>query len=258
MKMRTNSILRAASIFAALLVITAVFSAFLLKEKSISNDPKDEVIRLINEYRNSGNYNTKINNWSPSNCLIAASDDTKGHVTLEVNADLMHAAQETAEKFASGKYNYNKAHHQKDDAGINGPMVRAIKDGFWPRWNEFHSAQTTPPFTGIMENLYKGPANLSPKSVVEGWKESAGHNYTLLRSSAYSMGVGMAEANGTSYWVFLIESESSIDDTPENMSKYFGWGKGYDIKKGVQSNNGKAADTFDWVENIASKIKSER
>lgn len=257
--MKTNPINRATYIVAALLAIATVFSAFSWKKARIMDDPKQEVIRLINEYRNSGNYNTNISNWPPSRCLIAAPNNLKGHVTLEVNEELMHAAQETAEKFASGQYNYDKAHHQKDEAGINGPMVRAIKDGFWPRWNEFHSAQTTPPFTGIMENLFKGPEHLSPQSVVEGWKKSPGHNYTLLRASAYSMGVGMAEANGTSYWVFLIESESSIDDTQENMNKYFGWGKGYDMKKDAKLDpNSKAADLFDWIENIASKIKSER
>lgn len=257
--MKTNPINRATYIVAALLAIATVFSAFSWKKARIMDDPKQEVIRLINEYRNSGNYNTNISNWPPSRCLIAAPNNLKGHVTLEVNDELMHAAQETAEKFASGQYNYDKAHHQKDAAGINGPMIRAIKDGFWPRWNEFYTAQTTPPFTGIMENLFQGPAKLSPQSVVEGWKESPGHNYTLLRASAHSMGIGMAEANGISYWVFLIESEASMDDTQENISKYLSKGKGYDFKKDVHLDpNSKAADLFDWVENIASKIKSER
>ncbi|MBK9017418.1 MAG: CAP domain-containing protein [Saprospiraceae bacterium] len=244
---------------AILLIAAFILSAFSWDIRPIAADSKDEVIRLINEYRNSGNYNTNIANWSPSNCLIAAPATTKGNLTLEVNPDLMHAAQMTAEKFASGEYNYDKAHHQKDPNGINGPMVRAIKDGFWPRWNELYTAATTPPFTGIMENLFKGPENLSPASVVEGWKKSPGHNYTLLRASAYSMGVGMAEGNGQSYWVFLIESEYSMDDTQENLSKYFGMGRGFDFRAGATPDpNGKAGDVFDWVEGIADKIKNER
>lgn len=73
------------------------------------------------------------------------------------------------------------------------------------------------------------------------------------------MGVGMAEGNGHSYWVFLIESEYSMDDTRENLGKYFGMGTGYNFKEGATPDpNGKAADVFDWVEGIAAKIKSER
>ncbi|MCU0348426.1 MAG: CAP domain-containing protein [Saprospiraceae bacterium] len=250
---------RIAASSAILLIAAFIFTAFSWNARPSAADAKDEVIRLINEYRSSGKFNTNIANWSSSNCLIAAPAATKGNVQLEVNQDLMNAAQATAEKFASGEYNYDKAHHQKDPKGINGPMVRAIKDGFWPRWNLLHSAATTPPFTGIMENLFKGPENLSPASVVEGWKKSPGHNYTLLRASAYSMGVGMAEGNGHSYWVFLVESEWSMDETPENLGKYFGMGTGYNFREGtVPDPNGKAGDVFDWVENIADKIRNER
>lgn len=236
-----------------------LLTAFAWNAQDTNADPKDEVVRLINEYRSAGKYNTNISNWSPSNCLIGAPAETKGKLSLEANPDLMYAAQMTAEKFASGEYNYDKAHHQQDPKGLNGPMVRAIKDGFWPRWNELHTAMTTPPFTGIMENLFKGPENLSPASVVEGWKKSPGHNYTLLRSSAHSIGVGMAEGNGHSYWVFLIESEASIDDTRENMGKYFAMDIGYKFRQGVTPDpNGKAAEVFDWTEGIADKIKNER
>jgi len=258
MKNLTSSTLFAAS--SAVILLAAFFlTAFTWNARPSATEAKSEVIRLINEYRNSGSYNTNIANWSPSNCLIAAPADTKGNLTLEVNADLMNAAQATAEKFASGEYKYDKAHHQKDPKGINGPMVRAIKDGFWPRWNIIYSAATTPPFTGIMENLFKGPENLSAASVVEGWKKSPGHNYTLLRASAYSMGVGMAEGNGNSYWVFLVESEWSMDETQENLAKYFGMGTGYNFREGVAPDpSGKAADVFDWVDGISEKIRTER
>ncbi len=243
----------------SLLALSFVLSAYQWNSTTVNSAAKNEVVRLINEYRSSGSYNTNISNWSPKNCLIAAPAETKGKLVLEVNDDLMNAAQATAEKFASGEYNYDKAHHQMDPKGLNGPMVRAIKDGFWPRWNELHTAMTTPPFTGIMENLFKGPENFSPASVVEGWKKSPGHNYTLLRSSAHSIGVGMAEGNGHSYWVFLIESESSMDDTRENLGKYFGMDMGYKFREGVSPDpSGKAGEVFDWVEGIADKIKNER
>lgn len=250
---------RLAILSAVLLLVGFVLTAFSWNARPNAAEAKNEVVRLINEYRNSGKYNTNIANWSPSNCLIGSPADTKGNLTLEANPDLMNAAQATAEKFASGEYNYDKAHHQKDPKGINGPMVRAIKDGFWPRWNVMYSAATTPPFTGVMENLFKGPENLSPASVVEGWKKSPGHNYTLLRASAYSMGVGMAEGNGHSYWVFLVESEWSMDETPENVAKYFDMDSGYIFRVGATPDpNGKAGDIFDWVEGIADKIKNER
>lgn len=257
--MNRTSIRRTATGLAVLALLACTISAFTWKPVESVNDPKAEVIRLINEYRSSGKYNTNISNWPASNCIIAAPADVKGKLVLDENSDLMHAAQMTAEKFASGEYKYNKAHHQQDPNGINGPMVRAIKDGFWPRWNELHTAMTTPPFTGIMENLFQGPENLSPASVVEGWKKSPGHNYTLLRSSAYSIGVGMAEGNGHSYWVFLIESEASIDDTQENLTKYFAMDAGYHFREGVSPDPSiKAAAMFDWAEGIAAKIRSER
>lgn len=222
---------------AAVCFVTSLAPAALQAQVQTNPTQVQTLSKLINEHRNnSAAFNKNISTWPPNQSLIAADPAQKGIIVLPAQAELMKSAQTTAERLANRTYKYAAGHHQLDGQILNGPTVRAIKAGWSPSVNSYYTAGTTPAISGIRENLFEGPANLSPAAVLKGWQESPGHNFALLKAQARSMGVGFAQNAQRSYWVFLVESDAHFDETPANSSKYFGMGQLYKFIDGVRPN----------------------
>lgn len=225
-----------------------------------TGDPATNLAYAINGYRNTGSqWNRNIGQESDQLTLLATPQNLRGNIILTLDQTLMDAAKATAEKFANGTYSYSRQnpHHQPDPNGLNGPMVRAIKDNWSPSINSIYPASVLPPFTGIRENLFQGPANLDFSQVLEGWKNSPGHNFALLKAQAHRMGVGMAQNGTHSYWVFLVESEAHMDETQEAMP-LFGWNTLFRIKPGGNPGMPNPSDAFEFVPGAIANIRSTR
>lgn len=226
-----------------------------------TGDPATNLADAINNYRNTGSqWNRNIGSWNDQEALVGAPQSLQGKVILTLDQTLMDAAEETAKKFANGTYSYNiqNPHHQMDAGKLNGPTVRAIKDGWEPSINTLYSAGTTPPHTGIRENLFQGPPHLDFNQVLEGWKNSPGHNFALLKAQAHRIGVGMAQNNTNSYWVFLVESEAHMDESNEAMP-LFGWNVFFEFKPGITPNpNNPAVDVWQIKPGAVQNIRQRR
>jgi hypothetical protein len=215
------------------------------------------LVQSINDYRQDSGAHVRNFNYQLDVTLLETPDNVRGEVVLPLTEELNASAQATAERFARGEYDYNakNPHHQMDNGVLNGPTVRAIKSGWTPAWNTLYKAETTPPHTGIRENLFQGPANLDPSEVLKGWQKSPGHNLALLKAQAHAMGVGYAQNETTSYWVFLVESEAHMDESPNNM-RLFGFNTLISFKPGANPSMA-ASEAFEWVDGGLDSIRNQ-
>ena len=216
------------------------------------------IINEVNRYR------ADKKSWKPVSqpefTLVAAESEVIGVISLPINDQLMSSAKETAQRFAAGIY-------PDLDHIINGTgaTVRAIKNGWTPTLNKLFTADITPPFTMVQENLYMGTSgSYLWKDVVDGWKISPGHNSTMLSSGAVSIGCGCSDtpvlSNGSrnTYWVLLVETEATTTEPDDINNKYFTEGVFYKAKSGMTNKdpgNYKAYEYYEIMDSGISNIK---
>jgi hypothetical protein len=226
-----------------------------------SKEAIENLLKAVNQYRsNSNNWNSNVT--QPEFTLGGVSLEERGLLELPPNKDLMFSASETARKFADGTY-------PEWDHDINGEgaTMRAIKDGWIPSINKLFYANQHPVFTMLSENLYVGSYDYDWQHVLNGWKNSPGHNTTLLSRGAVSIGCGCADtkpdANGDklSYWVLLMELEDAASESDEVMRKYFRRGIFYKVKDGMENKDAakyKANEYFELIPTGIQNIKNEK
>lgn len=249
-------------VYAIFLIFLIVLPGIILAQPSgCTKEAVENLINAVNQYRaNSKNWNTNVTQSEFT--LGGVSTEERGLLELPVNKSLMFSASETSRKFADGTY-------PEWDHDINGEgaTMRAIKDGWAPSMNKLFYANQQPVFTMLSENLYVGSYDYDWQHVLNGWKNSPGHNTTLLSRGAVSIGCGCADtkpdANGDklSYWVLLVELEDAASESDEIMSKYFRRGVFYKVKEGMEKENAakyKANEYFEFIPGGIQKIRNEK
>jgi hypothetical protein len=219
-----------------------------------SEDPTQKIIVEVNTYRTSGDYVRNFEDEDQSS-LLSASDDDRNSAFLYTTNELFKAAQETADRFAQGVYDYDaeNPHWQMNGEHLNGATVRAIKAGWEPAFNATLTTDRQPPFTGVNEALWRGPVGMTAGEAMGQLVKSPDANAALLKYPAYRMGFGYAANDSHSYWVVLIEAEGSMEEYPENWG-LFSEGSLYQPKEGVESTS--PAEAYEWVEGGLDNIRN--
>jgi len=214
----------------------------------------EDIIKAINQYRaDSKNWNSSVTQAEFT--LGGVPEEEKGIIELSINKSLMTSANETAKRFANGTY-------PQWDHLINGegPTMRAIRSGWMPTMNKIFNANEEPVFTMVTENLWEGTSRYQWRDVLNAWKNSPGHNTTLLSRGAVSIGCGCADTKDQqeSYWVLLVEMEDSMTESDAVMEQYFKEGIFYKRKNGVKRSDLskiKAVDAYEFIEDGLDKIR---
>jgi len=239
------------------LVIIFCFSSITSKAQNngCSEQSLKEIITAINKYRASSSSWMTVS--QPEFTLAGADEEDKGLIELPINSTLIYSANQTAKKFANGTY-------PEWDHEINGERatMRAIKDGWTPSMNKLFYANEWPVFTMVSENLYMGTQGHTWQEIFNMWKNSPGHNATMLARGGVSIGCGCSDSkiNDQSYWVLLVEMENSATESDEIMDTYFKNGIFYKIKdnmKKVDRSKYKAYEVYDFIEGGLDKIKNK-
>lgn len=250
-------------LIAVLLISPAInaqdnITAINISATGCTNQAVEELLKAINQYRaDTKNWNS--NTLQPEFTLGGVTEEQKGVIELPVNKNLMLSANQTAVKFADGTY-------PQWDHIINGegPTMRAIKNGWKPSMNKLFYANEEPVFTMLSENLFEGSAGYTWKDVFEAWKNSPGHNTTLLSRGAVSIGCGCSDTKANSsgeqqtYWVLLVELENSITESDAIMEQYFKEGLFFKRKNNVKRSELSkytAVDAYEFIDDGIIKIK---
>lgn len=253
-----------------ILLIIILFTSFIAKNLSAqteftytnyrtsgcTKEAVEELIKAVNKYRaDTKNWNSQITQYEFT--LGGTSPEQQGIIQLPVNQDLMLSAKNTSERFANGTY-------PVWDHFVNGegPTMRAIKDGWTPSMNKLFYANEEPVFTMLAENLFEGSLGYKWQDVLEAWKNSPGHNTTLLSRGAVSIGCGCADTkkgnDEETYWVLLVEMENSFTETEEITDKYFKQGEFYKVKpemKKADLSKYKAFEVYDFIPEGLNRIR---
>lgn len=127
---------------------------------------------------------TNLKRSESQDCGVHGRQSAAG--SLQLNAELLIAAQIHAEDMAEGQF---LAHEGSDGSS---PFARADRAGY--------------PGQSVGENVARGYAN--PASVVEGWKNSDGHCINMMNGTYTELGVGHARASdGEQFWVQLFGNQ---------------------------------------------------
>lgn len=231
---------------------TFVFSLFVFlltasltyPQSNCNQSSLEALINAVNTYRANKSEWKSVD--QPEYTLVGANENEKGNITLSINKDLMHSANETAKKLAVIN-SFNMDHNMNGE----GATVRAFKDGWFPSFNKLFTADVIPPFTMVLECFEASNANPHWEEILDGWKNSTPHNSILLTSGGTSIGCGCeTNSSGVSYWVLLIEAEGLILESDANMDKYFKEGVFYkekDSMKGKDLSKYKAYEVYEFV-----------
>ena len=237
------------------------YSTYLVSAPSgCSQQALENLIEAINRYRADSKMWATV--LQPEFTLGGAASDEKGIITIPINSKLMNSAKETAKKFANGTY--KELEHFQNGYGAT---VRAIKDGWAPSMNTLFTADVTPPFTMVQENLFMGTSGkYFWNDVFEGWRTSPGHNTTMLTSGAVSLGCGCADSpvqsDGTknTYWVLVIETEATVTEHDDTFNNLFAENSFYRVKPGMENkdfSNYKAYEYYEFIDSGLKKIKDQ-
>lgn len=223
------------------------------------------LIAAINEYRTSPDEWKDVPDWAEEQTLIGTKPEHKGVIKLPVNDDLAHSASETAKKLANGTY--KEFDHVQNGVGY---FQRAVADGWTPSLNKlFKVSEGTSEMTGVLENLgVWGDGNPWEKAF-EGWRNSKGHNRTILSRAAVSLGLGCAEVDKKNkpkhltwertFYVLLVEVEeqAGVDDD-DYFAKHFKEGVFYrpkDAMKGKARDKHTAEDYFEIIDDSLDALR---